>query len=86
MKPDEISQQNLDLFHEFMMYALEEPEIFDKIPKGAQLVILPEDNPELYQRNLEIVNKRKEKGQTVVTVRMQTPKRVIPKIEVPGQV
>ena len=64
MKPDEISQQNLDLFHEFMMYALEEPEIFDKIPKGAQLVILPEDNPELYQRNLEIVNKRKEARNT----------------------
>jgi len=82
MKPDEMSQKNLDLFHEFMMYALEEPEILDRIPKGAQLVILPEDDPELCQRNLKIISKRKEKGQTVVTVRMQTPKRVVPKIEV----
>jgi len=81
-----MSQKNLELFHEFMMYALEEPEILDKIPKGAQLVILPEDDPELYQNNLEIISKRKEKGQIVVTVRMPTPKRVVPKIEVPSVV
>ena len=84
MKQENLAEKNLDLFHEFMMYALENPEILDRIPKGAQLVILPEDDPQLCQENLEIVRKRKEKGQTVVTVRMLTPKRVVPRIEVPA--
>ena len=82
MKQEEVAKKNLDLFHEFMMYALENPEILDRIPKGAQLVILPEDDPQLCENNLEIVHKREEEGQTVVTVRMLTPKRVVPKIEV----
>ncbi|MBL7073651.1 hypothetical protein ISS37_00215 [candidate division KSB1 bacterium] len=82
MKQEELAEKNLDLFHEFMMYVLEKPDILDRIPKGAQLVILPEDDPELCQKNLEIVRKRKEEGQTVVTVKMLTPKRVVPKIAV----
>jgi len=82
MKQEELADKNLDLFHEFMMYALENPEILDRIPKGAQLVIIPEDDPDICKKNLEILHKRKEEGQTVVTVKMLTPKRIVPKIAV----
>lgn len=82
MKQDKLADKNLDLFHEFMMYALENPEILDRIPKGAHLVIIPEDDPNICMKNLEILHKRKEEGQTVVTVKMLTPKRIVPKIAV----
>lgn len=38
---DKIIQKNLDLLNEFMKYAFEHPEVLDKIPPEAELVILP---------------------------------------------
>lgn len=55
MRKEEIVNKNLDLHGEFMKYTFEHPEILDQIPKGATLVILPEDNPFLYKENLKII-------------------------------
>jgi hypothetical protein len=45
--------KNFILSLEFERYVLEHPEILDKIPDGAELVLLPKDDPELYRMNLE---------------------------------
>lgn len=82
MTKEEIVKKNLDLHAEFMRYAFENPDIFDRIPKGAQLVILPDDDPELYDENLKTVNELKLKELPLVIVRMPTPKPVTPKIEI----
>ena len=74
-------KKNLDLQAEFMKYVFENPEVLDKIPKDATMVILPEDDPELYKENLKIVKTQEEKKMPVVIVRMKTPKPVIPRIE-----
>ena len=74
-------KKNLDLQAEFMKYVFENPEVLDKIPKDATMVILPEDDPELYKENLKIVKTQEEKKLPVVIVRMKTPKPVIPRIE-----
>ncbi|PIU64864.1 MAG: hypothetical protein COS84_07745 [Armatimonadetes bacterium CG07_land_8_20_14_0_80_40_9] len=84
MSKEEIVKKNLDLHAEFMRYAFEHPGVFDQIPKGATLVILPDDEPELYKENLKVVEAQKAKGLPVVIVRMQVPKPVVPSLEVVG--
>jgi len=75
-------KKNLDLHAEFMRYAFQNPDVLDKIPKGAQLVILPEDDKELYEENLKILDDLKSRGLPVIIVKMPTPKPIIHQIEV----
>jgi len=82
MTKEEMIKKNLDLHAEFMKYTFENPEILDRIPKGARLVILPEDDPELYEENLKIVKDSQKKDILVVVVTMKTPKPIVPKIEI----
>lgn len=45
-----------------MRYSFEHPDILDKIPKGSQLVILPEDDSEMYRENLKIAMSHQKRG------------------------
>jgi len=81
MTKEEMVKRNLDLHSEFLRYTFENPEILDEIPKGATLVILPEDDEELYNENMKIVEDKKEKGLPVIVIKMKTPKPVIPTME-----
>ncbi len=82
MTKDEIIKKNLDLHAEWMKYAFENPEVFDKIPKGAVLVILPEDDAVLYKENYKVLDENKRKGIPVFVVTMKTPKTHISNIEI----
>jgi len=82
MTKNEIVKKNLDLHAEFMRYTFENPDILDQIPTGARLVILPEDDPELYEENLKVVKAQQKKSIPFVIVRMKTPKLITPHIEV----
>ncbi len=68
MTEQEIFQKNLILSTEFDRYLLEHPEFADKIPTNAQIVLLPDDDPELCKINIEIASKQREEGQQVVYV------------------
>lgn len=81
MTKDEMVKKNLDLHAEFMRYTFENPEVLEQVPKGATLVILPEDNPELYKENLKIVKTRQARGLPVVVAKMKTPCPIVPHIE-----
>ncbi len=82
MTKDEVVKRNLDLHAEWMKYTFEHPEVLDRIPNGAVLVILPEDDKELYQENYRVLEENKKKGVTVFVVTMKTPKPQITNIEV----
>jgi len=82
MTKDEIIKKNLDLHAEWMKYVFEHPEVLDKIPKGAVLVILPEDDKDLYDENYKILEENKKKKITVFVVTMKTPKPQITNMEV----
>ncbi len=82
MTKDEVIKKNLDLHAEWMKYIFENPGVLDKIPKGAVLVILPEDDRELYEENYKILNESKNKGIPVFVVTMKTPRPQISNIEV----
>lgn len=68
MNEQEIFSKNLILSTEFDRYILEHPEITEKIPSNAQIVFLPEDDPELCRINLKIAERQREEGQQVVYV------------------
>ena len=80
MTENEAIKRNLDLLNEFMKVAFDQPEILDKIPKDSELVILPENDPELYAANLKIKQTLEEKGKTVVVVKMKKPETVPPPV------
>ena len=82
MTKDEIVRKNLDLHAEWMKYVFEHPEVLDRMPKGAILVILPEDDKEIYDENYKVLKENKEKGIPVFVVTMKTPKPQITNIEV----
>ena len=51
MKKEDITRKNLDLLNEFMKYAFDHPKILEEIPTGAELIILPSDDPDLIREN-----------------------------------
>ncbi len=82
MTKNDVIRKNLDLHAEWMKYVFENPDVLDRIPKGATLVILPEDDKELYEENYKILEAEKKKGVTVFAVKMKVPKPQISNIEI----
>jgi len=78
MTKDEMTKKNLDLLNDFMKAAFEQPDILDKIPQEAELIILPENDLELYNANMRIKQSLEKKGRKFVVVRMKKPDRVPP--------
>ena len=71
MSERELIEKNINLSIEFSKYIFEHPKFEDKIPKGAQVVLLPEYDEELSAYNLMIAEKQREEGQPVVYVRLE---------------
>lgn len=65
-----------------MKYAFENPDVFDRIPKGAVLAILPEDDKELYAENYRVLEENKGKDVPVLVVTMKIPRSQISNIEI----
>ena len=87
MTEQELFTKNLRLSREFDLYLLEHPEVAEGIPDNALIVLLPEEDPELCEKNLELARIRREPAQTVVHVRVErvAPPRsrlVNPRVEV----
>lgn len=80
MEKENIVMENLDLLNEFMKYALATPEILDKIPMDAEIVILPTNVPELLSHNKRIAEKLKKQGKKVITIKMLKPELAKPEI------
>jgi hypothetical protein len=64
-----------------MKYAFDNPEILDQIPPDAELVILPEDDPDLYSENFKMAQDRVKAGAKVVVFKLKVPKPTPPLLE-----
>ena len=71
MTEQQIFQKNLELSTEFSKYLLAHADLESKIPEGAQVVFLVEDDPELSRRNLELAESQKKEGQRILFVRVK---------------
>lgn len=71
-KPRRVVQRNIALLGELMRYLLAYPKLFRSLPDGFELVILPEDDPEMRRYNLELLDVYGSKGKPVVFARIKS--------------
>ena len=71
MTNEELFRKNQQLSTEFELYLLEHPEVEKKIPDNAMIVLLPDYDRELAEKNIEIAKANTEEGQAIVYVRVK---------------
>jgi hypothetical protein len=91
MTREEQTFWNMQFQAEFAKYLIEHPDFDEKIPNGAHIIFLPENNPELLRENMKLVDQvRREGGQPVfVHVKGLLPDKsrlIAPTIELGGNV
>ncbi|MFN8495554.1 MAG: DUF5647 family protein [Caldilineaceae bacterium] len=67
--PTDVVTRNILLTSEIMRYLLEQPELFSALPSDFELVILPEDDPEMRLYNLDLLDKYGSQGKPIVFAR-----------------
>ena len=67
-----IAERNIALSGQIMQYLLKHPQVFDDLPDDFELVILPEDDPEVSMYNLELLKKRGGQDKPIVLARVKT--------------
>ncbi|NUO83646.1 hypothetical protein HUU05_26525 [candidate division KSB1 bacterium] len=85
---DAMSLRSLTLIHEFEQYIIEHPRFAEKIPYGAQVVLLPVYDKELREYNLRNAQINAEPERPVVHVEITAlrPRRsliVSPRMKIP---
>ena len=86
-----IVERNISLSGKIMQFLMENPQVFSSLPDNFELVILPDDDPEIRQYNLDLIDKYGSEGRPIVFARVKVHQetlesRVKPSIFVPVQV
>ena len=77
-------EQNILLTHRIMMRLIVEPAIFDSLPDKFELVILPDDDPELRSYNLDLLDRFGSEACPVVFARLSVAQaEVTPQVFAP---
>lgn len=74
-KPRRVVERNIALLEKLMRYLVTEPRIFSALPDNFELVILPEDDPEVRLYNLELLDRFGTEGKPVVFARISSTRR-----------
>ena len=81
-------ERNIQLAGDVMRYLMDHPRILDSLPDKFELVILPEDDPEMRLYNLELLDRYGSEGKPVVLARLKArrdnaPAQIAPDLFVP---
>jgi hypothetical protein len=68
--PANIVERNTRLTGDIMRYLLNNPQVFNALPDKFELVILPEDDPEIRLYNLELLDRYGSEGKPIVFARV----------------
>ena len=68
MRKSQLVDKNLEVSEALLRRFLENPSTLEEIPEGANLIVLPLDDPELFQANLKQLVTLKEQGVTNLRV------------------
>ena len=71
-KPRNVVERNMGLLEQVMRYLLAEPKTFNSLPDNFELVILPDDDPELRLYNLGLLDAYGSEGKPVVFARIKS--------------
>jgi hypothetical protein len=75
-KPRQVVERNLALTEKLMSYLLAQPRLLNSLPESFELVILPDDDPELRLYNLNLLDTYGSEGKPVVFARLESSRRV----------
>lgn len=73
-EPKGVVERNIALLGDLMRYLLAAPRILNSLPDHFELVILPDDDPEMRLYNLELLDTYGSEGKPVVFVRIKSSK------------
>ena len=86
MNKDELFRRNHRLFEIFMKEAFRNPDLVDSVPDKSDVVMLPDNDPELANENLKLAKHIEEEGRKplILKVRLVPETRTVfvPKVEV----
>jgi hypothetical protein len=68
----DIAERNIRLTGKIMKYLIDHPDVFDVLPEHFELVVLPENDPEISLFNLGLLDKYGSEGKPIVFARLQT--------------
>lgn len=74
-KPRKVVERNAALLGLWTKYVVAHPEILDGLPDNFELVILPDDDPDLRRYNLDLLSSFGSEGRPVVFVRLKSSKQ-----------
>lgn len=78
----EITEKNIELSAEFSRYLFDHPDLEESIPKGSDIILLPEYDNELKNHNLELGKKFESDGIQVVYIKIENIKpKILSRIE-----
>lgn len=86
--PVNVVERNITLVGELMSYLIAQPHLFNSLPEDFELIILPDDDPEMRVHNLELINQYGSEGKPIVFARIHSTqervsKQVRPSLYVP---
>ena len=67
---EEIVERNILLTGRIMQFLMDNPQVFTSLPEKFELVILPDDDPDIRQYNLELLDKYGSEGKPIVFARI----------------
>lgn len=70
--PAHVVERNIQLTGEIMRYLMSQPQVFQALPDQFELVILPEDDPDMRLYNLELLDKYGSEGKPIVFARLKS--------------
>lgn len=71
-KPDDVVKRNMALVSELMQYLMAQPHMLESLPEQFEMVILPDDDPEMRLYNLELLDASGDAGMPVVIARLKS--------------
>jgi hypothetical protein len=71
MAPANVVKRNILLVKEIMRHLLNNPQVFSSLPDKFELVILPEDDPEMRLYNLDLLDKYGSGDKPIVFARVK---------------
>ena len=69
--PADVVERNLGLTGKIMQFLLDKPDVLNSLPDQFELVILPDDDPEIRSYNLELLDRYGSDGKPIVFARIQ---------------
>jgi hypothetical protein len=67
--PDSVVERNIALVGQITQYLLEHPDVLESLPEEFELVVLPEDDPEMRLYNLELLDSYSVEDKPIVFAR-----------------